>query len=216
MAEGGIQLQIIAPPSGAYVAVQFQYPNGTWANIDAWTGPLDPMANGYVKYWVDPKDFGKGPFRWVVWDKQGGKVLAMSAPFYFATFATVVGSIMDFSNPTPALTGCRRVKRWAWPRILRKAAFNSRSLIPGGHSLRRSSMAIHQWNWYNVSGLGRAAGSTADGYVRYWVDPLDFGLGPFRWVVWDKQGGNVLAMSAPFYFPTYATTVGTVIDLAAH
>jgi hypothetical protein len=80
-----------------YIGVQWQYTNGTWYNVPAWAGPLDPAANGYVRYWVDLLDFGQGPFRWVVWDKQGGNVLAMSAPFDFPTYATTVGTVIDLA-----------------------------------------------------------------------------------------------------------------------
>jgi hypothetical protein len=217
LAEGGIQLQIIAPPAGAYVGVQFQFPNGTWANVDAWTGPLDPTAHGYVKYWVDPKDFGKGPFRWVVWDKQGGKVLAMSAAFYFPTYATVVGSIIDFSNPTSTPTAAAASKALGMAQSVAEGAIQLRII----HAPAATPYVGVQWQytngtWYDVPAWAGPLDPKANGYVRHWVDPIDFGKGPFRWVVWDKQGGNVLAMSAPFHFPTYATTVGTVIDLAAH
>lgn len=69
-----------------------------WHNVDSWVGPLDSSANGIVEHAVDPKDFGKGPFRWVLLDKQGGNVLGMSGSFYFPTFATTVGTTIDAST----------------------------------------------------------------------------------------------------------------------
>jgi len=57
--------------------------------------------------------------------------------------------------------------------------------------------------------------SSPFGGIVHWVDPRDFGIGPFRWIVWDtKQDGNVLAMSSPFWFPTFATVDPYTINLA--
>jgi hypothetical protein len=42
------------------------------------------------------------------------------------------------------------------------------------------------------------------GHVRWWVSSTEFGLGPFRWVVYDKPSGMPLATSQPFDLPSRA------------
>jgi hypothetical protein len=85
--EASITLTVVNPPAGAWTAVQWGIPGGTtWSDVTNWVGPLDQSQYGWMPHWVDPKDYGTGPFRWVVYDKdpsQGGKILGISDPFYF-------------------------------------------------------------------------------------------------------------------------------------
>jgi len=212
---GGIQLQIISPPAGApWVGVQWQDPAGAWHNIDAWVGPLDPKQGGYVVHSVNPANFGTGPYRWILWDKQGGKVVAMSAPFSFPTYGTVVGSLINLSPVIP-VTG-------AGGRNLGIAQNDTE----GGIQLQILNRPATtpwvgvQWQdpagaWHNIDAWVGPLDSTRGGYVAHGVDPKDFGIGTYRWIVWDKQGGKVMAMSGPFSFPMYGTVVGSLIDLSA-
>jgi hypothetical protein len=40
------------------------------------------------------------------------------------------------------------------------------------------------------------------GRVRWWVSSTEFGLGPFRWVIYyEKPSGATLTMSRPFDLP---------------
>jgi hypothetical protein len=41
---------------------------GNWHDVEAW--------------WVAAKDFGTGPFRWVIYRGQAGELLAISQAFY--------------------------------------------------------------------------------------------------------------------------------------
>jgi hypothetical protein len=87
--EGSIAVTVVNPPAGAWAAVQWSLPGGSaWVNVDTWTSPLKQDEYGWMAHWVDPKDYGAGPFRWVVYDKdpsQGGEVWGTSASFYFPT-----------------------------------------------------------------------------------------------------------------------------------
>ena len=55
------------------------------------------------------------------------------------------------------------------------------------------------------------------GQVRWRVAEKDFDTGPFRWVVYDKEGGRLLAMSASFTLPDSGsqTVTVTVLPVAA-
>jgi hypothetical protein len=75
-----IELQTQNAPAGAWSVVQWQNSNGNWENVDGWQGTLD--SNGLRRWWAAEKDFGDGPFRWVVTQGKGGPVLGTSQSFY--------------------------------------------------------------------------------------------------------------------------------------
>ena len=66
-----------------WTAVQWQDIEGRWHDVEGWRGALDEVGNGVGTkvWWVAQKDFGTGPFRWVVHRGQGGEYLAESEPF---------------------------------------------------------------------------------------------------------------------------------------
>jgi len=77
---GLIVLTIDAPVSGLWTTVEWQDALGGWHLVEGWQGILD---EGDVKvWWVAPEDFGKGPFRWVVYQARGGPVWGTSASFF--------------------------------------------------------------------------------------------------------------------------------------
>jgi hypothetical protein len=69
----GGRIELAAWPPGAVSVVQWQDVNGDWHDVDGWHGNLDKA--GRIRWWVAAKDFGRGPFRWVVES-------AISAPFH--------------------------------------------------------------------------------------------------------------------------------------
>jgi hypothetical protein len=74
-----IELHVPSAPAGAWTVVQWQDSAGGWHDVEGWRGTLD--ASGYRRWWVDAKDFGTGPFRWVVSQGPDGPVLGISQPF---------------------------------------------------------------------------------------------------------------------------------------
>jgi hypothetical protein len=90
---GTIVLCAVLPPAQAWVDVQWQDGLGAWHSVPSWPGLLLPMIApdrpGAVctLRWVVKSDFGKGPFRWVVYDQQGGASWGVSASFYFPVYA---------------------------------------------------------------------------------------------------------------------------------
>jgi hypothetical protein len=63
-----------------WTVVQWQDGLGRWQTGDGWQGTLDD--DGQKTWAVLTADLGKGPFRWVAYDKPNGKVLATSASFH--------------------------------------------------------------------------------------------------------------------------------------
>ena len=80
-----LELHVSGAPSGAWSVVQWQDSAGGWHNVDGWVSSLD--ARGSQRWWVAAKDFGQGPFRWVVIQKPGNMELGVSEPFSLPTGA---------------------------------------------------------------------------------------------------------------------------------
>ncbi|MCB0162596.1 MAG: hypothetical protein KDI79_00125 [Anaerolineae bacterium] len=59
-----IELHVQGDGTGMWAAVQWQDSDGNWQPVEGWQGPLG--SSGYQRWWVAAKDFGRGPFRWVV------------------------------------------------------------------------------------------------------------------------------------------------------
>jgi len=78
-AVGAIRLEAGGAPATAWTVVQWQDALGGWHDVEGWQGELD---EGQAKvWWVLEKDFGTGPFRWVVLTRKGGTAWKASAAF---------------------------------------------------------------------------------------------------------------------------------------
>jgi hypothetical protein len=77
--EGGlIELRVQPVQVGLWTLIQWQDARGQWHDVDGWQGTVD--GNIQV-WWVAPRDFSKGPFRWQVYQGLGGQLLATSESF---------------------------------------------------------------------------------------------------------------------------------------
>jgi hypothetical protein len=77
--EGGlIELHIHPVQTGLWTLVQWQDARGQWHDVDGWQGTVDDTLQ---VWWVAPRDFGKGPFRWRIHQSYGGQLLATSQSF---------------------------------------------------------------------------------------------------------------------------------------
>ena len=74
-----IELHTPGAPAGAWTVVQWRNELGNWYDVVGWRGTLDEQ--GRRRWWVAKKDFGTGPFRWVVKQGPDGSVLGSSRPF---------------------------------------------------------------------------------------------------------------------------------------
>ena len=76
-----IVLHVPSAPAGVWTIVQWQDTAGGWHDIDGWQGTLD--EGDQKMWWLGPGLFGKGPFRWLVYQStKGEKLLAPSESFY--------------------------------------------------------------------------------------------------------------------------------------
>jgi hypothetical protein len=83
---GGASIQLSVKTVGSlalWTEVQWQDALGGWHTVEGWRGGLDSISNGVglKTWWVAPGDFGKGPFRWQVYQTTGGILLTTSASF---------------------------------------------------------------------------------------------------------------------------------------
>lgn len=63
---------------GAWTVVQWQDKQGGWHDVEGWQGQI---RNGWIRWRVAPKDWGTGPFRWQLYDKARGTLLATTTSF---------------------------------------------------------------------------------------------------------------------------------------
>jgi hypothetical protein len=67
-----------------YTVVQWQDNDGVWHDVQGWQSQLlVPEEQPAVQTWaVAPSHFGRGPFRWLVFDREMREVLGVSTTFY--------------------------------------------------------------------------------------------------------------------------------------
>jgi len=65
-----------------WTEVQWQDEEGKWHPVEGWQGPLERLDGEWGRvWWVSQSQFGTGPFRWVIYRRQGGEPVALSDPF---------------------------------------------------------------------------------------------------------------------------------------
>lgn len=72
-----------------WTGVQWQDRLGAWHDVEGWQGTLDEEVRGIgKKTWVVADGhLGQGPFRWQIYARRGGDVIAASRPFYLPSAA---------------------------------------------------------------------------------------------------------------------------------
>lgn len=94
----GSHIELVAPgaPTGAWAVVQWHSSDGrsagSWQNVAGWQGSVVDSS----RWWVHPKDFKTGPFRWLVRSGSGGVEWGVSEPFMLPAGAnkTVLVSVL--------------------------------------------------------------------------------------------------------------------------
>jgi hypothetical protein len=76
---GFIELSASPPRAGMWTTVQVQDPQGRWQDLTGWRAGFN--REGTVLWWVREDDLGAGPFRWLVYERPGTRLLALSEPF---------------------------------------------------------------------------------------------------------------------------------------
>jgi hypothetical protein len=67
-----------------WTVVEWQDEEGTWHAVEGWQGGLEKVSGptGWAIWWLANDLLGRGPFRWVVYERQGGPVMAVGEPFH--------------------------------------------------------------------------------------------------------------------------------------
>lgn len=70
-------------PEALWTVVQWQDALGEWHAVEGWAGPLDTIdaTHGEKSWGVAHRNFGESPFRWLVYAKQGGTLVAATETF---------------------------------------------------------------------------------------------------------------------------------------
>ena len=70
-------------------------------DVEGWQGTFDDAQTGgrTKQWWVAEKDFGTGPFRWLVYQEQGGPMLAASESFDLPAFNGAIVSVEPTLKP---------------------------------------------------------------------------------------------------------------------
>ncbi len=77
--QGGVlELHVQPAQANVWTIIQWQAANGQWYDVNGWQGTLNDTTQSW---WVAPADLGKGPFRWLVYQSRGGKLLGESKSF---------------------------------------------------------------------------------------------------------------------------------------
>jgi hypothetical protein len=93
----GAYIELIAPamPVGAWAVVQWQDSNRGWHDVEGWQGEVATSS----RWWIHPKDFGTGPFRWVVMTRSDGLLWAVSASFNLPSLPSQTVQVVASPNP---------------------------------------------------------------------------------------------------------------------
>ena len=79
-----IKLVVAEVTGGEWTTIQWQNPNTKqWITVDGWQGTLE--TNGIQIWWVGSEQFGRGPFRWLLFVEKDGNLLDTSAEFTMPT-----------------------------------------------------------------------------------------------------------------------------------
>lgn len=67
-----------ASARGLRAVVQWQGGDGRWYDVEGWRSTLNDSG---VEWWVAPREFGKGPFRWAAYRSENTQPAFASAAF---------------------------------------------------------------------------------------------------------------------------------------
>jgi hypothetical protein len=87
-----IELHVQAARPELWTVVQWQDRLGGWHDVEGWRGTLDEVSNGVgkKKWWVARPNFDTGPFRWVIYQGPGSRLLVVSEAFRLPRYENTV------------------------------------------------------------------------------------------------------------------------------
>ncbi|MBL8092634.1 MAG: hypothetical protein JNL73_00605 [Anaerolineales bacterium] len=222
-----ITLYVTGAPSTAWVEVEWQNPvDSSWQVVTGWQGDLDYTDSGvaYKQWAVDQRDYGTGPFRWVVCVKKGGAVMATSQTFKLPT-DSAANLVMTLNAATTSPVASTGAKPAATPAAASATPMTLSSWTKNegfdakGEAIARITMMIAPISpqafvgvqykdaegvWQDVTGwqTGITINEKGVGVVQWAVCKRCFGNGPMRWIIYGAQGGAVVGVSPEFNLPT--------------
>jgi hypothetical protein len=81
---GSIELNVPGSTTTLWTVVQWQDTLGDWYPVEGWQGTLDEVdaaGVGSKIWWVGQNEMGQKFFRWLVYEGEGGRLLATSRSF---------------------------------------------------------------------------------------------------------------------------------------
>lgn len=78
---------------GKRAVVQWLGKDGRWYDVDGWQSGLTEQDT-HIVWWVAPRDFGTGPFRWAVFAAGTNTPVWVSAAFQLPSFNGTIVSVM--------------------------------------------------------------------------------------------------------------------------
>ena len=222
-----ITVQARGAALGQRAVVQWGDSIGGWHTVDGWQGTLDhitPQGVPFASFTVFSNIFGQGPFRWVVYFPDGVTVWTIGPNFWLPTTAgqnyvqpldqqtPTPGAL---ATPTPVAPGVPTYPATGEP-LLNGHTFtygepcncnaSKITVLIGG--LPSSVWIAVQWQdafgWHTVAGWqGYPTSVSPQGVLtQQWnIGPELFGSGPFRWAVYDYDGGPLIGVSPNFNMP---------------
>ena len=213
--------------------VQWGDPLGGWHTVDGWKGTLDninPQGVPFVSLGVFSGNFGQGPFRWVIYYPDGKTIWAIGPSFNLPSVAgTDYAQPLDVQNSMPPVTTpSTPAPPGPVPPVTGGLLLNGHTFTYGltcfggncDHSkitaliggLPSSIWITVQWQdplgqWHTVDGWQGGASSVDafGGLFQQWdIGPELFGRGPFRWALYNFQGGSLIGVSPNFNMPATA------------
>ena len=73
-----IRLVVTPAQDGLWSVIEWQGADGGWHVVDGWQGTVEA---GSKRWAVHERNFGEGPFRWVIYRSSAGEFVASSLPF---------------------------------------------------------------------------------------------------------------------------------------
>ena len=202
----------------AWVVEQFQTPDGAWHEVGAWHGTLEHSDLQFKQCTVVSENADQGPFRWVIFTCQGAEIWGVSDNFYLpggdgVNLAMTLGNPLRKAEVAEAATATATTPAWtpattttAATTVLPVATDDSTwfcdsadsgyGLIsvylpdaPAGAIVAVQSQPS-DGTWHNVEAwVGAAAeDSSSLQQAHYSSYPENFGQGPFRWIVAQRDG----------------------------
>lgn len=167
---------------GLWTVVQWQGGDGKWHDVEGWIGGLN--RGHYVSWKVTASHFGRGPYRWVVYDEGGGG-------------GERVGVSKTFNLPSER----KEVVKITVQLQLERATMRLLPSPPQPNVWTEVQWIDDNNVWHPVEAW---RGPLNEPYTVSWtVLPTEYGKGPFRWVVYDGEGGGTLAISSWFFLPSH-------------